>query len=103
MRMRVVCVRNVGVGMSGRFMAAPMTVRAIRHHVVVVVVVPVVMPMRVLVFEWLVFVPVLVPLGQVHDHACQHQGAAGRHAPAKTSLAHAHRQHGADEGRKGKN
>lgn len=65
-------VRNMRIGMLAWLMAVPMAVGALGHDIVAVVVVPILMPMRVLVLKCFVLVPVLMSLALVHQHAREH-------------------------------
>jgi hypothetical protein len=58
--MRVVGVRHVGMFMSNRLMLVPVTVRAQRHRIVRMIVMPVVVTMGVLMLDRLMFVLVVM-------------------------------------------
>ena len=72
----VVLIRHMGVLMPLRLVHMAMTVRALRHGLVLMCVVPVVMLVRVLVVERLMLVGVRVALHQVQHNASQHQRRA---------------------------
>ena len=74
--MRVVRVRHMWVRVPHRFVPMPMAVFAHGHRVMHVVVVSIVVPVRMLVFERLMLVLVAMRLGQMQPHAGEHQHAA---------------------------
>jgi hypothetical protein len=84
--------------MVQRLVAMAVAVRTLGHWLMLVVVMPIVMPMRVFVLQRLVFVFVAVRLGQVQQHAGEHQPAAQRHPAAGRAVAQQQRQRRADEG-----
>jgi hypothetical protein len=69
----MVQVRRVRMAVPDRIMPMPMTVRSLRHRVMVVVMVAVVMPMGVLVFERLVLMLVGMRFGQMQRDPAKHQ------------------------------
>ena len=81
MGVQMVRIGHMRMGMLHRRVAVPMTVRASRHRLVRVQVMPVIMPMGVFMRDGLVGVAVFVRFGQVQQHAHCHQRAAPRHDP----------------------
>lgn len=82
MVMPVMDVRHMRVAMPYRLMAVGVAVYTLRHHLVVVIVVSVIVAVRMLVFQRLVLMFVVMRLGQMQGDTPQHQQAAQRHAPA---------------------
>lgn len=85
--MCVVSVRNVGMGMTPRLVPVQMAVRSFGHGVVRVVVMLVVVPVRVLMLDWLVHMFMGVRLRQMECHAGEHQRTTRGHAPAQAAIA----------------
>ena len=69
------------VFMRDGFMPVPMAVTTPRHRVMPVVVMIIFMRVGVLMLQGFVHMLVLVPLGQVNQHASKHQKAAHYQAP----------------------
>ena len=80
--MPVMGVRHMRMAVALGLVPVPMAVRAFGHRVVPMVVMPVIVPVCVLVFQRLVLMLMVVRLGQVQRDAQQHQQAPRRHAPA---------------------
>jgi hypothetical protein len=80
--MAVVGIRHVGMCMLRRFMYVSVAVFSGGRGIMRVLVMPVVVPMRVLMLQRVVLVFVAVRLRQVQHHAGQHQHAAQRHQAA---------------------
>ena len=74
-------VGHVRMFMRHGFMPVPMAVTTLRHRVMPVVVMIIFMRMGVLVLQSFVHMLVLVPLGQVNQHASKHEKAAHYQAP----------------------
>lgn len=68
----MVRIRHMRMRMAHRFVHVSMAVRARRHHLVRVVMVPVVMPVRMLVFQRLVRVRMPMRFRQVQRHPQHH-------------------------------
>ena len=99
MPVRVMRVRHMRMNMRYRIVSMPMAVCARRHQVVRMLVVAVVMRVRMLVFERLMDVLMRVALGQMQQHAGQHQQRAGDKPHGRAALAQRIRNRGADERR----
>lgn len=69
-------VRRMGMIMANRFVCMQMTMHASRHRSVGVVMVAVVVAMGVLMLQGIVLVFMLVPLGNVQQHAGDHERRA---------------------------
>ena len=82
----MVRVRHVRMAVPLRLVPMPVAVLADGHRVVRVCVVPVVMPVRVFVFERIVLVLVCVRFRQVQHDAGQHQQAAEQHHCAERAV-----------------
>lgn len=72
MTVSVVRVGYMGVGMSDWLMSVPVAVLSRWHLVMRMDVMTIVMAMRMLVLQHLVFMLMSVRLGQVQDHTNQH-------------------------------
>lgn len=82
MSMPVMGIRHMGMTMPFRLVPMRVAVWAFGHWIVGVVVMPVFVTVCVLMVQRLVFMVMLVRLGQMHGHAQQHQQPAQCHAPA---------------------
>jgi hypothetical protein len=78
----MVRIRYVGMHVPHRIMTVAVTVRSCRHGVMHVIVMPIVVPMRMLVLRRFMFVLVTVRFSEMEYYASEHEGAAHRHQPA---------------------
>ena len=92
-------VRHMRMDMRHRIVSMPMAVCAGRHQVVRMLVVAVVVRVRMLVFERLMDVLMRVALGQMQEHAGQHQQRTGAKPYRRAALAQRIGDGGADERR----
>ena len=95
-------VRHVRMDVRHRIVPMPMAVWAGRQQFVRMLVVAVVVRVRVFVFERLMDVLMRVALGQMQQHAGQHQQRTGAKPYRRAALAQRIGDGGADEGRKRK-
>ena len=91
MAVRMMHIRYVRMRVPQRLMPMPMTVRIGEHRIMHMLVVPVVVAVRVFMFNRFVLMLVTVRLRQVQCHAGEHQHAACRHQRAGGLVAHRHR------------
>ena len=99
MPVRVMRVRHMRMDMRYRIVSMPMAVRAGRKQVVRMLMVAVAVRVRMLVFERLMDVLVCVALGQMQQHAGQHQQRASAEPYRCATLAQRIGNRGPDEGR----
>ena len=97
MAVRMMRIRHVWMRVRQRFVPMPVTVRTGRHQIMHMLMVPVVVAVRVLMFNRIVLMLVTVRLRQVQDHADEHQHAAHRHQRAGRLVAQDHSEHRPDE------
>lgn len=95
----MVQVRPVGVIVRSLVVLMDVAVLAFDHVVMDVVVVAVIMAVRVLVFEPLVGVPVVVLLREMEIDRSAEERGRGQCGPARGAFAEAPRGRSADEGR----
>ena len=93
-------IRHVWMTVVYRLVPVPMAVRCSGRRGMRVQMVAVVMRVRMLVVERFVGVLMRVALGQVQEHAGQHQQRAGAEPHGRAALAQRISDGGADEGRK---
>ena len=93
-------IRHMWMTVLHRLVPVPMAVRCSGHRGVRVQMVAVVMRVRMLVFERFVGVLMRVALGQMQEHAGQHQQRTGAEPHGRSTLAQRIGDGGADEGRK---
>ena len=93
-------IRHVWMTVLHRLVLVPMTVCCSGRRGVRVQMVAVVVRVRMLVFERLMDVLMRVALGQMQQHAGQHQQRAGAEPHGRATLAQRIGNRGADEGRK---
>ena len=98
----MVGVRNMRVCMAQRLVVVPMAVRARRHGVVNMVVMPVVMLVCVLMVHRLVAVTMRMVFHQMQHHAQKHEQATACHHHPRRSLSKRKSQQRPDERRKRK-
>ena len=83
MTVQMVGVWHVWMRVPPWFVPVPMAMRPHGHRIVNMVVVPVVVYVRVLVFERTVSVLVHMRFREMQQHPGEHQGAACSHHPAR--------------------
>lgn len=75
----MVNIGGVGMCMGDRVMHVPVTVTALRHHIVGVGVVSVIVTVGMLMSQCLVRMLMSVALSQMQEHTCQHETAPQQH------------------------
>ena len=91
MAVHMMRIRHVRMRMPRVHMPMPVTVRTGGHRIMPMLVVPVVVAVRMFMFNRFVLMPVTVRFHQVQYHAGEHQHAARRHQRAGRLVAHHHR------------
>ena len=92
-------VRHMRMNMRHRFMPVCVAMRAGRYDIVCMKMMTIAVRVRMLMFERLVMVFMRVALGQVQEHAGQHQQRTGAKPYRRAPLAQRIRNGGADERR----
>lgn len=81
MPVNMMCVRHVGVGVADGLVPVLMAVGAIGHHIMPMIVVAIVVPVSLLMFQLLMRMLMPAGFGQMNDDTQQHEHHAGRHPP----------------------